>query len=388
MADITWPVGGGQAFWPAQHDEELEHNVELVVKRNGGIETMAIPGALWKGTLRFATTTVANHVQRRQLEAFLLDLEGGSHRLLLWNLATPTPLGTARATSALAAAVPVGAKTASLKGVHTSAPNVLGNPSFETVGAGSRPAGYAQYNEDGTSTAQYLRPAGRTGGFAFGLQLLTGTSAKFGLRSTEDTVAGQEVAGRVPGGWQPHRRYVVSWWARTSSGAAYLGMRLGWNVEPASTVSLSNPVLQNAWQRYAFLIQWGAAVEPSVGGLFVSVDGLAAAGNEIHIDDLMVQEGDTLADYPTAPPTLLRGDRISIGNHQRVVLTADAQADAAGNMAVSFKPACRVAVAANTAVALVRPMSRFVVTSASVPMLAAGTELPGFGISLVEDATP
>jgi hypothetical protein len=387
MADITWPVGGGKAFWPAQHDEELEHNVELVVKRNGGIETMAIPGALWKGTLRFDTTSVANLIERRQLEAFLLDLEGGAHRLLLWNLATPMPLGTARATASLAAAVAVGAKTASLQGVLTSAPNVLANPSFEVLASGLRPAGY-DYYDNGASTTQFLRPAGRTAGYAFGLGLVSGSTTAFGLKSSFDVVSGQDVAGRVPGGWQPFGRYVVSWWAKKVAGAGFAGMRLAWNVAPQSTAVLSNPALTTSWQRYAMLITWGAAVETSVGGLFVSVDGLAAAGDAIHIDDLMVQDGDTLADYPTTLPTLLRGDRISIGNNQRVVLTADAQADAAGNMSVSFKPACRVAVAANTPVALVRPMARFVVTSASVPMLAAGTELPGFGISLVEDATP
>lgn len=82
--------------------------------------------------------------------------------------------------------------------------------------------------------------------------------------------------------------------------------------------------------------------------------------------------------------TLLRGDRVAFGG-QRVMLTSDATANGSGQMTVAFQPAHRTGAASSAAVTLVRPTTKYVLTSPVVQMPARGGALPGFAVELVEE---
>lgn len=192
-----------------------------------------------------------------------------------------------------------------LASVAATSGNLLANSSFETQAVVSqpRPAGFGQYNNAGINTT-YLRPAGRTGGFAYGLRANATGATTFGLyNGSTDSVGGQSITGRLPGGWVATKTYVVSFWARKVNGAGWTGMNLAWNLAPSLTVSLLNPNLTASYQRYAFRITWGASVEPDAGALYLTVTAVSgtAINDEIHIDDLQVELGDTLTSY--APRT-------------------------------------------------------------------------------------
>lgn len=116
MADITWP-STGRAFVMAQQDEGPEWDVEISHARNGSIYTRALPGCRWACTVTVPNDTVANLVERRQLEALLMSLRGGANRLLLWNLLTPAPLGSMRGAPVLSATAAAGATSAAISGV-------------------------------------------------------------------------------------------------------------------------------------------------------------------------------------------------------------------------------------------------------------------------------
>ncbi|MFM2056034.1 MAG: hypothetical protein RLY71_419 [Pseudomonadota bacterium] len=171
--------------------------------------------------------------------------------------------------------------------------NLLANSSMEKQVAGI-PWGFLQYNNAAISTT-YTAPAGRTGGLAFGLRANAATTNTFGVLTGSGINPGGGITGGVRGGWQPGRTYVVSWWARGVAGGAGWtgGMRLEWNAAPASSTALLNPVLSSTWQRYAVRITWGASVETG-GGVYINVIGSTASGDELHIDDVAVTEGDTL----------------------------------------------------------------------------------------------
>ena len=88
---------------------------------------------------------------------------------------------------------------------------------------------------------------------------------------------------------------------------------------------------------------------------------------------------------PAAGKTLLRGDRVAFGG-QRVMLTADATANGSGAATITFQPAHRAGASSGSAVTLVRPTTKYVLTQPVVQMPARGSVLPGFAVDLIEDS--
>lgn len=185
--------------------------------------------------------------------------------------------------------------------------NLVSNSSFEkVVTGGPRPAGWAEYAFS-FPTAPWFRVTGRTGsGYAFALKALgsyTVAPYGFGLMHTDDT--SPVSSGRVRGGWIAGKTYMVSFYAKKVNGAGMGAMRLNWNHPPKTTTHVSNPALTTAWQRYAFKITWGSGANvdgeriEGGGGLYISVEWPAAvvANDEIHIDDLLIVEGEFLPEW-------------------------------------------------------------------------------------------
>lgn len=97
MAIFDWPsdirIGG--------FDYGIEFDVQIAVMRNGRIRTFSLgPSARWVCTVRFEDDT-----KRQAVEAMLVNLEGGAHRLRFGHFARPIPKGTLRGTPTLGAAV-------------------------------------------------------------------------------------------------------------------------------------------------------------------------------------------------------------------------------------------------------------------------------------------
>lgn len=179
--------------------------------------------------------------------------------------------------------------------------NLIGNGSFEILASsGSGPAGWGAYSST-TPVLPAFRVTGRSGaGFAFAIKATgTGTGGGFGalaMAATADTTLNVSAHNRH--GWQPNRTYTVAFWAK-KVGASNLGsMFLNWNTFPATTQSVSSPTLTTAWQRYVFRITWGASVEGG-GSLYLSVTQAAnlVANDELHLDEVVVVEGDVIPSY-------------------------------------------------------------------------------------------
>jgi hypothetical protein len=99
---------------------------------------------------------------------------------------------------------------------------------------------------------------------------------------------------------------MVSFYARKVAGSGWSNMGLGWNVAPTSTTNISNPALTTSFQRYIFRIVMGSSVE-SNGSLYLTVLGTTTVGDQIIIDDVQVEEGDTATAWSPAPAEVLPG---------------------------------------------------------------------------------
>lgn len=360
MPDITWPVDGGYAFWPDAHDEALEYQVELTVKRNGGVETLSLPGARWTSTLRFAEAAVSRREERARLQAFLATLRGGANRLLLWNLAQPEPLGNARGAVTLAAGVAAGATSAQLLGCAAFPNRLLAPTSFWVAPWVNAWGGSASITPDGG-----VDPQGGTNADFF--QSLSGGSAVAQAVTVQTGVT-----------------YTFSVWVLAGTGvnpsATFVGLQIRDGSGGAAAVLASSTLalpVPSTWYR-------GQVTWTSDRNGVVHVGPILTTTTTAGVFLWGAQFEAASAATPFAGlPRLLRGDRLA-WDGQRVLVTADATATDAGAMNVQFEPARRAASLAGAAVTLVRPATRYVVTSPVVPMPAVGTVLPGFAIELVE----
>ena len=114
----------------------------------------------------------------------------------------------------------------------------------------------------------------------------------------------------------------------------------------------------------------------------------SAGLSALNCDNAMFQVGvSTPQDFATVTqaPTVLRGDRLQLGiGGQRVMATADATADAGGNLTLTFEPQLRAAVSAAAAVVWDKPTSTYVLDSPELNFPSRGGLLPGLAVNLVE----
>jgi hypothetical protein len=176
--------------------------------------------------------------------------------------------------------------------------NLINNSGFELYNSSydpNCPSGFIAYNNANIS-ASYLNITGRLGGRAYGIRANAATNDTFGLRTNTQIIDKDGTIGGVQGGWQPNKTYVVSYKARKVNGAAISDMGLRWNTGPATTTYVSNPVMTTSWQTYSFRFTWGSSVE-STGQLYIDHNGTIAANDEIHVDELIVTEGDIFQEW-------------------------------------------------------------------------------------------
>ncbi|RZL07249.1 MAG: DUF1983 domain-containing protein, partial [Rubrivivax sp.] len=186
-------------------------------------------------------------------------------------------------------AASLAAPIAQIPGLVSAGGNRVRNSSFEMDSDGDGLSDrYSTYNNGGITLTQSL-VAGRNGGLAQRVNF-TGTpnNSTQGLRVLPN--------GNNPP-WEATKSYVVSLYIRADGGQVGRTCNLHWNTAPTSVTVLTNPALSGAFQRYAWRITWGAAVETS-GALFVSSSTSGAARNGgLEFDDLQIEEGTTLTSY-------------------------------------------------------------------------------------------
>lgn len=182
--------------------------------------------------------------------------------------------------------------------------NLVYNSTFEVDSANDGiPDGFGVYNNNpgnasGTSPQVPMPSGGIDNGKFYQLNVSianTGTKGIYALNGT------------IKRGFKPLQTYVVSWWAKATGDLITrdLGMGLAWNVNPASTVTLANPILDGTWKRFAYKITWGASVDPN---LFITVQGAGVPWTgAICIDALQVEEGPVLTYWKVSPSELLPG---------------------------------------------------------------------------------
>ena len=379
MSDITWPTAGGRAFYPEAFDEGLEFDVELNVARNGRISTRALPGARWRCTMAFPADTVAWLAERRQLEAFLATLRGGANRLLLWNLLTPEPEGTLRGTVTVTSTVSAGVRAISLTGGRAES-NFVVYPQTFTLSpwTGSAAAtGDTDTAPDGTTTADSITDDNAVA-----------TETRYQSMAVPDdgsVYCASVYVLKTSGGTAPTFVMALHFSGGTTTGSyPRLNTDTGQAMQYSATVEdvgdfwrISTSLANNSSGNTTMSI----TLYPAFAAYGSSAQDVTQTGSAV-VWGAMINEGATALDYPGLP-TLLRGDRFSVGG-QRVMVTADAQQVGAGTMAVSFEPALRAGVSAAAAVTITRPTTTYVLTQPTVMMPARGDQLPGFAVELVE----
>ena len=203
----------------------------------------------------------------------------------------------------LAANLAPNSVTADKANLDIGGENLCANNSFEVdANADGLADGWTAYNNTPIPEPSTMSlVAGRIAGVAQ-------RHAWTGANTSTKGVYADAVRG---GAWQPNTGYVLSWYARRAS-AGIGGMAAVWNNAPASSVTLKNPVLNANWQRYAYRITWGAVVE-TLGRVFITIS--AAETGYVEIDDVQIEQGDTLSGYfgKLALNTIVAGDG-AIGN--------------------------------------------------------------------------
>jgi hypothetical protein len=108
MSIVAWPT----SIKVGAVDYGVENDVQINVKRSGGIATYGLPGARWIATISFEPELET--MQRPAIEAMLMKLEGGANRLQMPHWGRPIPNGTLRGLPTLGQAASAGAKSLQL----------------------------------------------------------------------------------------------------------------------------------------------------------------------------------------------------------------------------------------------------------------------------------
>lgn len=122
MATFNWPTG----IKVGPVDYAVEFDVQLTIVRSGKIFTYGLPGARWTCTVRYENDAMI----RPAIEAMLINLEGGAHRLSFGHFGRPIPNGTLRGNPTLGAAVVAGATSITIVNANggLKAGDIIGLP--------------------------------------------------------------------------------------------------------------------------------------------------------------------------------------------------------------------------------------------------------------------
>lgn len=313
------------------------------------IQRVDLLGWMWvvQATMPPRTMTSAG-----KLEAFMNTLVGGVDRVTMYRRDRPAPLGTLRGSPTLASSVAQFSDTLVLTNTQTR--NRLRNSSFEVDSNSDGLAdGWSVYN-NGAIAVTASRVAGRVSGSAQRVNF-TGTANT----STQgiSTIGG---TSNNPN-WVATKAYVISFYAKATSGSGNLGRGFFVNfaaTSPSTNAAILNPPLATDWQRYAFRIVWGGSVDANGAFYLSTTNALPARNGDIIFDDLQVEEGSDLTEREV-PATILAGDMLGV-SPQLFQVREDAMANDLGQMTVKLVNRTRTSLASGLPVVWDRPTATFV----------------------------
>lgn len=165
--------------------------------------------------------------------------------------------------------------------------NLARNPSFES-GPASAADNWIKYDNLGHHTLSIVR--GRTGGRA--------------VRVTSGQAVTNSMGIYPSAYWRQHfvhdQAYVVSFYARGVFNVD-TNFRIAANHGPSGGYFfLSNPLLNDGWQRYSFTMRWNAGLTIDPNGFFITVDnatGTTDPSGWVEFDDIQVELGSTPSPY-------------------------------------------------------------------------------------------
>jgi hypothetical protein len=167
---------------------------------------------------------------------------------------------------------------------------------------GTIPINFECYNNANIPITSSVQAGGAIGTANFWrIQALATTTSTFGFFIE---------AGPSFGGFQDNLNYVISFYARGAAAAEIAGhtFTTAFNDPPPTATFLENPVLTTSFQRYAVLVNFGTAtVDPDI--FFNIGNGSWAAGTELDVSNVQVQQGDSLTGW--APPAITAANPIS-----------------------------------------------------------------------------
>lgn len=135
MATYTWPTSH-KAYLPSAITWRQRHNSRMSVSSlSGAVQTISLPGMRWGATLEWPQQSYA---ERALLEGLLALLSGPEHRLSLWDLARPVPLGTLNLSGVTMSAAAQFADTVTLNGCGNTTTLQRGDWLKVTTAAGAQ----------------------------------------------------------------------------------------------------------------------------------------------------------------------------------------------------------------------------------------------------------
>ncbi|GCL61487.1 hypothetical protein [Pseudaquabacterium pictum] len=341
---------------------------------NGHTATRVGAPPRWRVSLRSVPALLQADAAR--WKALQLGLRGRINHLALWDVTNPQPRGTARGAITTGSALSAGAISAALEGARGVNLTLFGGMDIDSNADGIS-NGWISYTAGTTSGVAFSRPGGPDG-FA---QRVAATS----IGGTSSSAAGIALAARqaITAG----QVYTIS--------ADILGFNSTQRIECAfynSGGGLVGSVSFADWlgaglgydRRSITVTAPAGAVDVQ---LWIYMHSGTGASPEIRIDRVLIAEGTTTT---WVLPTLLAGDWLQIGSgvgSHYCMLTADATANGAGQITVSFEPPTRAAIGGGTAVIWDKPVCHFKQMADAVAWDAVpgGTDVGGFAMELIED---
>lgn len=368
MSTYDWPTS--RVFVPGMAELRVIDNTQRSLESplSGYVQTISMPGARWGWGFDFPAQNIAD---RSALEGYLLRLSGREHRVRLWDLKRPRPLGNiATSGVTLGAAAAQFASSLALAGCR-AARNLLSNPGFEldsnadgvadgwsaltsgSVGTVTRELVTAAPNTGTGGLCQRIISTALNGLVGIGQSVAVSPGVTYSLSVTQLTSPGIDLS--VEMAWYASGGAYISTSVSTVAGTGTVGRRSVTGVAPAGAATAS----------------LGLYLSSTSGGLA-----------QTYLDNVQLEVG-AATEY--GPATLLAGDWIGLTGGQLVRVVADATATDAGAMTVEVRHMLRSAVASGSAVTLEKPTALYVRTDSSLamPRQPGGVE-PEMSVEFVE----
>ncbi len=387
MAIVNWPAalvpGPGSGFGQRRFD------LSFASETTGAQQDRILAPPRWQ--LSLAAPESLSPALAGQWQAVIMALRGRVNHLQAWDFGRAQPLGTARGVMTLGASAAAGATTVTLAGVTGAnlllAPNALDNAAWSGF-AIVTPNTDAAAVGVGT-TADTLTDSSNTGRW--------GRDQSVQVVDDATPYTASVYVKKTTGGTSPTFGLFLSF----TGGAVAVNNNPRFNTDTGETVGgIGTGVVTDAgdYWRFSSTLQNNASGHTQV---FFSLSPATALHGEFFADvtaqgsavvsQAQLERGTVPSDSP-APATLLPGDLLQIGTglgtQQVVMVTAAAQADELGAMAVTFEPPLRVAHSLGAAVQWDKPAAFFkMTTSASAwqyQPTQAGPWVNGLSLDLLE----